>query len=36
MYFDYTATTPMDDEIIETYVKIQKEYYWHDNNRILE
>ena len=27
MYFDYTATTPMDDEILETYIKIQKEYY---------
>ena len=27
MYFDYTATTPMDPEIIDIYVKIQKEYY---------
>lgn len=27
MYFDYTATTPMDPEIIDTYVKVQKEYF---------
>lgn len=27
MYFDYTATTPMDPEIIDLYVRIQKEYF---------
>lgn len=27
MYFDYTATTPMDPEIIDVYCKVQKEYY---------
>ena len=27
MYFDYTATTPMDSEVLETYVTIQKKYY---------
>ena len=27
MYFDYTATTPMDEEILNTYVKVQREYY---------
>ncbi len=27
MYFDYTATTPMDEEIIDTYCMIQKKYF---------
>lgn len=27
MYFDYTATTPMDNEILDTYVMIQKKYF---------
>lgn len=27
MYFDYTATTPMDSEVLDTYVMIQKNYY---------
>lgn len=27
MYFDYTATTPIDDNILNTYVKVQKEYF---------
>lgn len=27
MYFDYTATTPMDEEILDAYVKIQKKYF---------
>lgn len=27
MYFDYTATTPMDNEVLDLYVNIQKKYY---------
>ena len=27
MYFDYTATTPIDNEILDLYVNIQKKYY---------
>lgn len=27
MYFDYTATTPIDNEVLETYVTIQKKYF---------
>ena len=27
MYFDYTATTPIDNEILDTYVTIQKKYF---------
>lgn len=26
-YFDYTATTPIDDEVLDTYVKITKNYF---------
>ena len=27
MYFDYTATTPIDSEVLDTYVMIQKKYF---------
>lgn len=27
MYFDYTATTPVDLDILETYNRVQREYY---------
>lgn len=27
MYFDYTATTPIDNEVLDTYVMIQKKYF---------
>ena len=27
MYFDYTATTPIDNEVLDLYVNIQKKYY---------
>ena len=27
MYFDYTATTPIDIEVLDTYVQVQKKYY---------
>lgn len=27
MYFDYTATTPIDSEVLDFYVTIQKKYY---------
>ena len=27
MYFDYTATTPIDEEVLNTYVMIQKKYF---------
>ena len=27
MYFDYTATTPIDEDVLDTYNKVQKEYY---------
>lgn len=27
MYFDYTATTPMDKEVLDTYVQVQQKYY---------
>lgn len=27
MYFDYTATTPIDNEILDTYVMVQKKYF---------
>lgn len=27
MYFDYTATTPIDNEVLDLYVTIQKKYY---------
>ena len=27
MYFDYTATTPIDNEVLDLYVSIQKKYY---------
>ncbi|MDD3171136.1 MAG: cysteine desulfurase family protein [Bacilli bacterium] len=26
-YFDYTATTPVDSEVLETYIKVQNEYF---------
>ena len=26
-YFDYTATTPVDEEVLDTYVKITKNYF---------
>lgn len=27
MYFDYTATTPIDSEVLDTYVQVQKKYF---------
>ena len=27
MYFDYTATTKMDDEVLKAYIEIQSKYY---------
>ena len=27
MYFDYTATTPIDSEVLDTYVMIEKKYF---------
>ena len=27
MYFDYTATTPIDSEVLDTYVMVQKKYF---------
>ena len=27
MYFDYTATTPIDKEVLDLYVNIQNKYY---------
>ena len=26
-YFDYTATTPIDKEVLETYIKVQNSYF---------
>lgn len=27
MYFDYTATTPVDNDVLDMYVKVQKEFF---------
>lgn len=27
MYFDYTATTKMDDEVLKTYIEVESKYY---------
>lgn len=27
LYFDYTATTPVDDEVLETYIKVEKNLF---------
>ena len=27
IYLDYTATTPMDSEIIELYARLQREFF---------
>ena len=26
-YFDYTATTPIDKEVLETYIKVRNSYF---------
>ena len=26
-YFDYTATTPVDDEVLDTYIKTTKNFF---------
>jgi len=32
LYLDYTATTPIDEEVLETYIRIQKEFYANINS----
>jgi cysteine desulfurase len=27
IYFDYTATTPIDEEVLNTYIKTQKNFF---------
>ncbi len=31
-YFDYTATTPVDDEVLETYIKTTKNFFANSNS----
>lgn len=32
LYFDYTATTPVDKDVLETYIKVQNNYYANINS----
>lgn len=32
IYFDYTATTPINDEVLETYIKTQKNFFANANS----
>ena len=27
LYFDYTATTPIDEEVLETYIRVEKNFW---------
>ena len=32
LYFDYSATTPVDDSVLDTFVKVSKQYWANPNS----
>ena len=32
IYLDYAATTPVDEDVLDTYARIQKEFYANTNS----